>query len=113
MSHRDERGMHSHAPAPTHAHLLATATPPLRPQPPPGRLAYSPKSACEALDCGMTHLYKLIAAGRIEARKCGGKTLIPAESLLAFLNSLPRAELTSGLGLRPTPVRRTKSPSAI
>ena len=59
-------------------------------------LAYSPKDACAALGCGMTHLYELIAAGRIEARKSGRKTLIPADSLRACLASLPPAEIHTG-----------------
>ncbi len=43
----------------------------------------------------MTTLYQEIAAGRIEARKMGKKTLIPAESLRAYLESLPKANLTT------------------
>lgn len=64
---------------------------PDRPEP----LAYSVKDALTMIPCGTTHLYQEIAAGRIEARKMGKKTLIPAESLRAYLESLPKANLTT------------------
>ena len=57
--------------------------------------AYSPKDACLQIGCGLTFLYGEIADGRIEARKAGNKTLIPAESLRAYLESLPKANLTT------------------
>ena len=63
--------------------------------PRPEPLAYSPKDAIVLLGCGMTTLYQEIAAGRIEARKMGKKTLIPAESLRAYLDALPKATLTT------------------
>lgn len=64
--------------------------------PPTAPLAYSPKDACGQIGCGLTFLYQEIAAGRIEARKAGGKTLIPANSLRAYLASLPKAHITTG-----------------
>ena len=57
----------------------------------PTILAYGIAEACAALGIGRTRLYALIAEGRIEARACGGRTLIPADSLRAFLASLPPA----------------------
>ncbi len=63
--------------------------------PRPEPLVYSPKETLALLGCGMTTLYQEIAAGRIEARKMGKKTLIPAESLRAYLESLPKANLTT------------------
>ena len=57
--------------------------------------AFPPKDACRQIGCGMTTLYQEIAAGRIEARKMGKKTLIPAESLRAYLDALPKANLTT------------------
>ncbi len=42
---------------------------------------------------GNTKLYELISEGRLEAVKLGGKTLITAASLNAFITSLPRAEI--------------------
>ena len=64
------------------------------PKTPP--LAYSPKDACAALGIGMTSLYLEIARGRIEARKSGNRTLIPAVSLLDYLAGLPDANIRSG-----------------
>ena len=58
-----------------------------------GRLAYGISEACNALSMGRTRLYALIAEGKIEARQCGGRTLIPAESLQAFVASLPAAPI--------------------
>jgi excisionase family DNA binding protein len=62
----------------------------------PAPLAYSPKGACAALACGITHLYELIGARKIEARKSGRKTLITGESLRAYLASLPPADIQTG-----------------
>jgi len=59
-------------------------------------LAYSPKDACAALGIGLTSLYLEIARGRIEARKAGNRTLIPAASLLDYLAALPDADIRSG-----------------
>ena len=39
---------------------------------------------------GRTKLYAEIAAGRIEARKYGKRTLITVASLQAWFNALPR-----------------------
>lgn len=49
-------------------------------------LAYSVKGACSALSIGRTLLYELIAKGKIETRKVGGRTLIPAASIHRFLS---------------------------
>ncbi len=56
-------------------------------------LAYGIPDACRVLGIGRTRLYALIAEGKIEARACGGRTLIPADSLRAFLASLPAAPI--------------------
>ena len=64
----------------------------------PNILAYGIAEACIALGIGRTRLYALIAEGQIEARSCGGRTLIPAESLRAFLAKLP-----------PAPIRRKRA----
>lgn len=47
----------------------------------PAKLAYSIKEACQATSLGRTTIYALIAEGRIVARRIGGRTVIPAESL--------------------------------
>lgn len=44
-------------------------------------LAYSVREACRLSSLGRTRLYQLIAEGRLEARKIGNRTIIPAESL--------------------------------
>ncbi|MCK9540850.1 MAG: helix-turn-helix domain-containing protein [Novosphingobium sp.] len=49
-------------------------------------LAYSVKEACRVSSIGRTTLYQHIAAGRLEARKIGGRTIIPAESLRALIS---------------------------
>ncbi len=59
-------------------------------------LAYSPKDACIRIGCGLTFLYQEIAAGRIEAKKAGTRTLIPAESLRAYVEALPKADIRTG-----------------
>ena len=51
----------------------------------PGKLAYSIKEACRASSLGRTTLYSHIAAGRLLARRIGGRTIIPADSLHALL----------------------------
>jgi len=50
-----------------------------------GKLAYSIKEACRASSLGRTTLYSHIAAGRLLARRIGGRTIIPAESLHALI----------------------------
>ena len=54
---------------------------PTSPQP----LAYSVADACKVSSIGKTRLYSLIAEGRLEARKIGKRTLIPAASLRALI----------------------------
>lgn len=56
-------------------------------------LTYGVREACAASGLGRTRLYALIAEGKIEARQCGGRTLIPAESLRTFLANLPAAPI--------------------
>jgi excisionase family DNA binding protein len=57
------------------------------------KLAYTVPQACDASGIGRTRLYELIAAGNLEARRCGGRTLIPAASLAAYIASLPAAPI--------------------
>lgn len=47
-------------------------------------IAYSMSDACRVLSIGRTSLYRLVKEGRIETRKIGGRTLIPAASLRAL-----------------------------
>lgn len=49
------------------------------------KLAYSIKEACKVSSLGRTTIYSHISSGRLKMVKIGGRTLIPAESLLALL----------------------------
>ncbi|MDE2301698.1 MAG: helix-turn-helix domain-containing protein [Sphingomonadales bacterium] len=53
--------------------------------PSPEPLAYSVSEACRVSTLGKTRLYQLISEGRLEARKIGSRTLIPADSLRALI----------------------------
>ncbi len=44
-------------------------------------LAYSIAEACKVTSCGRTLIYLMISQGRLETRKVGKRTLIPAASL--------------------------------
>ena len=48
-------------------------------------LAYSVGDACRVSSLGRTRLYQLIGEGRLEVRKIGKRTLIPAASLRALI----------------------------
>jgi excisionase family DNA binding protein len=45
------------------------------------KLAFSIREACEASSLGRTTIYAHISAGRLEAKRIGGRTIIPAASL--------------------------------
>jgi excisionase family DNA binding protein len=49
------------------------------------KLGYSIAEACAATSLGRTTIYAHIAAGRLRIVRLGGRTVIPAESLMAFL----------------------------
>jgi excisionase family DNA binding protein len=51
------------------------------------------KVACQYAGFGPTTAYKLIAAGKLDARKLGGKTLITTASLDALIANLPPANV--------------------
>jgi excisionase family DNA binding protein len=48
-------------------------------------LAYSIKDACAASSLGRTTLYSHINSGRLKAIRVGGRTIIPADSLISLL----------------------------
>lgn len=52
----------------------------------PPKLAYSIREAVTATSLSKTTLYSAIAEQRLRAVRIGGRTVIPAESLIAFLN---------------------------
>jgi excisionase family DNA binding protein len=59
-------------------------------------LAHTIADAVKVSGIGRTSLYELIGAGKIEARKAGNRTLIPAESLRAYIAGLPLADIRCG-----------------
>ena len=48
-------------------------------------LAYSIKEACRVSSLGRTRIYQLIGEGKLDARRIGKRTLIPAASLRALI----------------------------
>jgi excisionase family DNA binding protein len=52
-------------------------------------LAVPPAEAAVILGCSKRHLMRLVAAGKITARKCGKRTLVDYRSLRKFFASLP------------------------
>lgn len=51
------------------------------------KLAYSIAEAAHAVSIGRSKLYLLISEGRLETRKIGKRTVIPATSLLSLLEA--------------------------
>lgn len=51
------------------------------------KLAYTIAEACHAVGIGRSKLYELISQGRVETRKIGSRTIIPAESLRALASN--------------------------
>lgn len=60
------------------------------------RLAYTIPDAVAWSGIGRTSLYLLLAQGKLEARKAGNRTLILAESLRRYVESLPAADIRCG-----------------
>jgi excisionase family DNA binding protein len=56
------------------------------------KLAYTPEEAAAATGLGRTSIFEAMRDGRLDRRKAGTRTIIPAESLRAFLAALPRGE---------------------
>lgn len=61
-------------------------------------LTYGLIDAARALGIGRSSIYRLIADGKLEARALGGRTVIPAASLQAFVASLPPAPIRPAKG---------------
>lgn len=51
----------------------------------PDKLAYSINEAIAATSLRRTKLYSLIDSGDLDAKRIGGRTLIPADSLRALI----------------------------
>lgn len=49
-------------------------------------LAYSVEEACRVSSLGRTRLYQLMNEGKLQSRKIGKRTIIPAASLRALIN---------------------------
>lgn len=49
------------------------------------KIAYSIREACQVTSLGRTTIYNHIAAGRLCAKRIGGRVVIPAESLRALI----------------------------
>jgi hypothetical protein len=54
---------------------------------------YSPRETEHLLSVSHATLYRLIGAGRLDARKIDGKTVITAPSIRQFIADLPKAEV--------------------
>lgn len=52
-------------------------------------LAYTVAEACAAARVGRTVLYELIRDGKLPARKCGRRTVVLADDLRRWVESLP------------------------
>lgn len=53
-------------------------------------VAYDVNGAARVIGCGRNKVYDEIAAGRLDARKVGRRTIIPRAAILAWLDALPR-----------------------
>lgn len=53
------------------------------------KVAYSIAEVLQATSLGRTRVYEAIKAGKIKTRKFGGRRIVLAEDLRAFLKSLP------------------------
>ena len=59
-------------------------------QPEPEIIAYRVKDASRVSGIGITSLYAMMKDGRLEKRKVGGMTLIPAASLRSLIEGKAR-----------------------
>ncbi|WP_416211145.1 helix-turn-helix domain-containing protein [Nitrospirillum sp. BR 11828] len=56
-------------------------------------MVYSIQEACKIGGFGRTKAYELMGSKILDARKIGSKTVITAESVHAFVSSLPVANI--------------------
>jgi excisionase family DNA binding protein len=56
--------------------------------------AVSPQTAAEMLSCSRRHVYNLLSARKIKARKSGSRTLIDFQSVRAYHDALPPAVIS-------------------
>ena len=57
------------------------------------RELYSPREVEHILSVSHATLYRLIHAGRLDARKIDGKTVITAASIQSFVADLPKVKI--------------------
>lgn len=62
------------------------------------KLAYNIEEAQVATSLGRSVVYQLITNGVLKAMKAGRRTLIRADSLEAYINSLPDSRIGEGRG---------------
>jgi excisionase family DNA binding protein len=62
------------------------------------KLTYSINEACKASSLGRTTIYGHIRAKRLQAVRIGGRTVIPAVSLMALLGVGVGGDVASGSG---------------
>ncbi|MDE2318950.1 MAG: helix-turn-helix domain-containing protein [Rhodospirillales bacterium] len=55
------------------------------------KLAYRPAEVQAALGIKHSKFWELVKAGKLESRKLGSATVVPAESLRDFIANLPKA----------------------
>ena len=55
------------------------------------KLLYRPSEVMTLLGIGSTKFWGLVKEGKLESRKIGRATVIPAESVKTFINALPKA----------------------
>jgi excisionase family DNA binding protein len=53
---------------------------------PKPKLAYSIREVCEATSLSRTTVFAHISSGRLKVTRLGGRTIVPAESLLKLIN---------------------------
>ena len=62
-------------------------------------ISYSITQAVRVTSLGKTTLYKLISEGKLRATRVGGRTLIPADSLLALVGAPPSSTTSTSLAV--------------
>lgn len=53
--------------------------------------AYSIPEVCEASSLGKSSIYEHIRAGRLKAKRIGGRTIVPVDALDEFIDNAPDA----------------------
>lgn len=59
------------------------------------KAAFTIKEFCQCYGVGRSLVYEEMKAGRLRARKAGGRTLVLAEDATAWAQSLPEARMSA------------------